>query len=63
MKGSTPVVRVGCQISERVYQKMKVGSLLVWLGSTSFVPLFSVSVTSMNFGMFKANERAVTGMM
>ena len=63
IKGRTPVVRVGCQIRDSVYQKIKVGSLLVWLGSTAFVPLFSVRVTSINFGMFKAKERAVTGMM
>ena len=36
---------------------------LVWLGSTAFVPFFSVMVTSMNLGMLRAKERAVTGMM
>ena len=45
------------------YQKMKVGSFLVWLASTSLVPLFWVTVTSMNLGMLRAKERTVTGMM
>ena len=63
MNGNTPVVRVGCHIKEIVYQKIKVGSLLVSLGSTSFVPLFSVMVTSINLGMFKTKDKMVTGMM
>ena len=63
MKGRTPVVRVGCQIKDRVYQKMKVGSLLVSLGSTRFVPFVSVTVTSMNLGMFKEKDSTVTGTM
>ena len=58
-----PVVRVGCHIRERVYQKMKVGSFLVSLGSTTIVPFFSVIVTSMNFGIFREKERTVTGTM
>ena len=28
MKGSMPVVKVGCQASDKVYQNMKVGSFL-----------------------------------
>ena len=61
MKGITPVVRVGCQIKDKVYQKMKVGSLRVWLGSTTLVPLDSLTVISMNLGMFREKERTVTG--
>ena len=36
MKGSIPVVNVGCQASDRVYQNMKVGSFLKYknLGSS-----------------------------
>ena len=45
------------------YQNMKFGSLLVLLGSTSLVPLFLVKVTSMNLGVFRANESTVTGTM
>ena len=63
MKGSTPVVRVGCHSKDRVYQNMKVGSFLVSLGSTSLVPLFSAMITSMNLGMLKMKDKTVTGMM
>ena len=56
-----PVVRVGCQIRERVYQNMKVGSFLVWLGSTTLVPLVSLTVISMNLGMLREKDRTVTG--
>ena len=61
MKGRTPVVRVGCQIIESVYQKINVGSLLVSVGSTKLVPFAFTTVTSMNFGMFSEKDRNVKG--
>ena len=61
MNGRIPVVRVGCHIKDSVYQKIKVGSLLVSLGSTRFVPFVCVMVTSMNLGMFNEKDSTVTG--
>ena len=59
----TPVVRVGCHIRDRVYQKIKVGSFLVSLVPTKIVPFSSFSDISMNLGIFNAKESTVTGTM
>ena len=40
-KGITPVVRVGCQMRDRVYQNIYSGSFLVALGTMIQVPLDS----------------------
>ena len=63
IKGITPVVRVGCHIKDKVYQNMNVGLFLVSLGSTLIVPFSSFVVTSMNFGIFRAKDKTVTGSM
>ena len=58
-----PVVMVGCQIRETVYQNIKVGLSLVGVGSIIIEPFVWVNLISINFGMFRANEMAVTGMI
>ena len=58
-----PVVIVGCQMSETVYQNINVGLSRVGVGSIIMDPLVWVNLISINFGMFRANEIAVTGMM
>ena len=50
-------------MSETVYQNIKVGLSRVGVGSMIIDPLVWVNLISINFGMFRANEIAVTGIM
>ena len=56
-----PAINIGQKQTRVSYQNIKLGSLLVLLGSTSLVPLFLVKVTSMNLGVLRAKESTVTG--